>query len=113
MFEYTPGRCAFETLSGSGDSHRSGTHSCASSPHISGSRLARMIAIVRVVPFGTKISCISVPSTPVMGDDKGSITSWRALDRGMMSVSLSIRFIFRKYFLHSVDEGRRAIPGRS
>jgi hypothetical protein len=64
---------------GRGDNHRSGFHSYESGPHSSGSRLQLMIDTIVVVFFGTTISCITLPSTPVMGVESGSTAFSRAL----------------------------------
>ena len=51
--EYTPGILASVTLSGRGDSQRSGFHSNASAPHMSLLRLALMMEMMIGVPAGT------------------------------------------------------------
>jgi len=74
-----PGTGASVIVSGRGDNHRSGFHSNESGPHSAGSRLKLMIEMMTVVSFGTIISCISRPSTPVIGVDSGRTVSLRAL----------------------------------
>ena len=78
-FEYSPGMRAFTTVSGSGLNHRSGFHSCASSPHTAVFVFDASIEIYRFVPSGTNISLIGVPSLPVIGVDRGISISLRAL----------------------------------
>ena len=78
-FEYTPGIFASSTVSGSGVSHRSGFHSAASGPHIAGFLLDELMLTKTCVSLGTKISCMSVPSSPRIGCESGRTTSLRAL----------------------------------
>lgn len=74
-WEYTPGIRVFSTELGKGESHRSGLHSPASSPHIfldwlQAARPSRMW-----VRLGIGISLIKLPSTPWMGSDNGITAS--------------------------------------
>lgn len=77
--EYTPGICAWVTVSGRGESHRSGFHSSASDPHIAGLQFAARMPTVISVPLGTKISFNKDPSVALMGDESGIIMSFRVL----------------------------------
>ena len=70
-----PGTCASPTLSGSGDSQRSGFHSSASSPQIALLRFDASRPTATDVSFGTKISFISFPSTPRTGCASGKTMS--------------------------------------
>ena len=95
-----PGKRAVDTVSGSAASQRSGFHSCASSPQISGSVLARIIATVTVEPFGTVISWMLAPSSPIIGRERGSTVSFLALQK-YLSKWLQTQ---NTHGLHSVDE---------
>lgn len=79
-FEYTPGILASVTAAGRGASQRSGFHSYASSPQRVLLRLQFKRPATTVVFFGTRISWIGDPSTPVMGFDNGRMTSLCVLD---------------------------------
>ena len=77
---YTPGRCAFDTLSGRGFNQRSGLHSSASSPQIFLHRLAVSTEIKTPVFFLMGISLISVlPSAALIGHRRGNTTSFLVL----------------------------------
>ena len=77
--EYMPGKRVLVAVSGSGLSHRSGFHSQASGPQISGLRFAAYIPMITFVLFGMRISFISRPSNPMMGVDKGRTVSFLVL----------------------------------
>ena len=78
-FEYTPGILASATLPGSAASHRSGFHSPASGPQISGFVFDAWMLTKTGVSFGTKISCIILPSRPRTGCESGRTVSRRHL----------------------------------
>ena len=71
----TPGMFAFRTASGKGDSHRSGFHSSASSPHSSFIALQPRREMQIALPAGTCTSDIHFPFLPRMGDDNGMMVS--------------------------------------
>ena len=77
--EYTPGMRASVTSEGKGDSQRSGLNSRTSSPQSSLLRLDGRIATTMVVPAGTGISPIELPSTQVIGSERGITMSFWAL----------------------------------
>ena len=79
--EYTPGILASCTLPGRAVSQRSGFHSVASSPQIALFLFDERRPTATTVSLGIGISCISVPSTPRMGVERGSTTSSRVLFR--------------------------------
>ena len=65
--------------SGRGDNHRSGSHLSALSPQVALFKLLALVATMMYDPFGTKISFISSPFTPVIGVDNGKTISRCAL----------------------------------
>jgi len=73
------------TLSGRGDSQRSGFQSSASSPHVPLWWFAPRILTKISVPAGTWISCISCPSTPRIGIKRGTIVSLLALENNQLN----------------------------
>ena len=67
------------TVSGSGDSQRSGFHSAASGPHRSGFVFEAMMLTKTGVSLGTMISLICRPSSPRTGVESGRMVSRRVL----------------------------------
>lgn len=67
MFEYTPGIPALATVSGKGESHRSGIHSLAVGPQIAGSQLRALIPTMTVVFSGMKTAVSSLALMGPMG----------------------------------------------
>ena len=77
---YTPGMWALATLSGKGDSQRSGFHSSASGPHTRVFVFACRMGITISVPFFKGMASISrFPSADLIGHASGSVTSSRVL----------------------------------
>jgi len=73
------------TLSGRGDSQRSGFQSSASSPHVPLWWFAPRMLTKISVPAGTWISCISCPSTPRIGIKRGTTVSLLALENNQLN----------------------------
>lgn len=73
--EYMPGIFASVTGSGSGESHRSGFQSIASSPQIALLRLEERRPAITTVSFGMRIWWIVEPSSPRIGLESGRTTS--------------------------------------
>lgn len=90
-WEYTPGMFAFSSVAGSGASQRSGFHASASAPHKALLRLLAWRSTTTVVPLGTRISLVRVPSTPRRGWDRGSRMSCCALQWFKCSMSDGIQ----------------------
>lgn len=72
----TPGILELLIASGSGRSQRSGFHSSASSPHKALFLLQDRIPMTTRVPGGTTISCTGLPSRPIIGCERGRMTSF-------------------------------------
>ena len=71
---------------GKGDNHRSGLNSKTSSPQISLFKFDARMAMTTVVPAGTGISFMMVPSVAWRGSERGIMISFCALF-GRMDVS--------------------------
>lgn len=78
-FEYTPGMCASVRACGNGFNHLSGFHSYESGPHSSGLQLEAMMPTTTFVLLGIGISCISFPSSPLIGFESGMTVSFLVL----------------------------------
>ena len=82
-FEYTPGMRASSRARGRGASHRSGRHVNASSPHKAGFVLHAHRLRTAILPLGTAIDEMSVPSRPRTGVWRGRTVSCAALEYGV------------------------------
>lgn len=72
---------ASETAYGNGESHRSGFHSRASSPHSVLLQLQPRIPTRSLDPFGTKMDVVCLPSVVRIGSERGKTVSWWQLQR--------------------------------
>ena len=73
---YTPGMCALATLSGNGESHRSGFHSSASGPQMRVDRFAFRMEMMTLVSFFSGMDVISLfPSADLTGQASGKTIS--------------------------------------